>query len=75
VSTGGRQQKQLTQEELTLRFDYFRETWAYGSTRLLDRPVLDKFMHNPALIEAARQVYGHPHAVVEPHIVYRSFFV
>jgi hypothetical protein len=70
VRTGGRFGRRETFEQLSVRTNYFRETYAY------DRPVVDGiagFLWHEGFVEAARSVFDRP--VIAPAIVYANLLV
>jgi len=71
LRTGGLHGTREDTGVLAARTTYFREEYAYG-----DRVVasgIERFLHHPKLIAAARQVHGRP--VVEPAIAYANLMV
>ncbi len=70
VRTGGRFGRRESFEQLAVRTNYFRETYAY------DRPVVDGiagFLWHEGFLDAARAVFDRP--VVSPAIVYANLLV
>lgn len=61
----------LDPARVAARTNYFRETWAYGTT--VRAPGIEIFRDNPRLVEAARGVFGRP--VIEPAIVFANLYV
>jgi len=71
VRTGGRFARPEPPRTLALRTNYLRESYAYGETNYVDG--IEMFRSHPALIDAARALYGRP--VVEPAIVYANLLL
>lgn len=70
IRTGGRFGRRESFEQLAVRTNYFRETYAY------DRPVVDGiegFLWHEGFLEAARALFDRP--VVSPAIVYANLLV
>jgi len=70
IRTGGRFGRQESFEQLSVRTNYFRETYAY------DRPVVDGiegFLWHEGFLEAARATFDCP--VIAPAIVYANLLV
>ena len=70
IRTGGRFGRRETFEQLSVRTNYFRETYAY------DRPVVDGiagFLWHEGFLAAARAVFDRP--VIVPAIVYANMLV
>ena len=70
IRTGGRFGRQGSFDELAVRTNYFRETYAY------DRPVVDGiegFLWHEDFLTAARALYDRP--VIAPAIVYANLLV
>lgn len=70
IRTGGRFGRQESFEQLGVRTNYFRETYAY------DRPVVDGiegFLFLDGFLEAARAVFDRP--IIAPAIVYANLLV
>ena len=71
VRSGGRFGRQEAPRALALRTNYLRESYAYGDDLFVDG--IDTFRSNPALVDAARSLYGRP--VIEPSIVYANILL
>jgi hypothetical protein len=70
IRTGGRFGRQESFDQLAVRTNYFRETYAY------DRPVVDgieSFLWHEDFLAAARALYDRP--VIVPAIVYANLLV
>jgi hypothetical protein len=70
IRTGGRFGRRESFEQLSVRTNYFRETYAY------DRPVVDGiagFLWHEGFLEAARAIFNRP--VIAPAIVYANLLV
>jgi len=70
IRTGGRFGRRESFEQLSVRTNYFRETYAY------DRPVVDGiegFLFLDGFLEAARAVFDRP--LIAPAIVYANLLV
>ncbi len=70
IRTGGRFGRQESFESLSVRTNYFRETYAYAE------PVVDGiagFLWHEGFVDAARSLFGRP--VVAPAIVYANLLV
>ena len=72
LRTGGRLgQRDADLTTLVARTNYFRETYAYGDQ--VFAPGIESLVHNPRLLEAAREVFDRP--IVEPAIVYANILL
>jgi hypothetical protein len=60
-----------TAADVAARTSYFREEYAYGAAEYA--PGIGAFLHDPGLIDAAREVHGRP--VVEPVIAYANLYL
>jgi hypothetical protein len=70
IRTGGRFGRHEGFDQLSVRTNYFRETYAY------DRPVVDgiaDFLWHDGFLQAARTIFDRP--IVEPAIVYANLLV
>ena len=56
VSTGGRLGRVEEASTAIARTSYFRESYAYGDR--IVAPGIERFLHHPALIDAARLIHG-----------------
>jgi hypothetical protein len=71
VRTGGRFGRDEPTRVLALRTNYLRESYAYGEDLYVDG--IESFRSHPALLDAARELYGRP--VIEPAIVYANLLL
>ncbi len=72
LRTGGRLGRSADDRAtLGARTNYFREDYAYGEEAAT--PGIDRFLHHPGFVDAAREVFGLP--IIEPAIVFANFFV
>jgi hypothetical protein len=71
LRTGGTRGLVDDRATLAARTSYFREEYAYGGEARTG--TAEAFLHNPAMVDAARQVHGRP--VVEPAIAFANLMV
>jgi len=71
VRTGGRFGRREPAATLALRTNYLRESYAYGAEVVA--PGIERFLHDEALTDAARSLYGRP--VIEPAIAYANILL
>jgi hypothetical protein len=71
VRTGGRFGRDEPVRTLALRTNYLRESYAYGHDLYVEG--IERFRSHPALLAAARELYGRP--VIEPAIVYANLML
>jgi hypothetical protein len=71
VRRGGRFGRQEPLASLAARTNYFRETYAYGTTPSIDG--LEPFLWHEGFIDAARRLHDRP--IVEPAIVFANLLV